>query len=230
MMRVRGEGVLPDKARGYAWVRKAAEQAYPQAQAVLADAYRSGDIGQADPAQAQRWAELSARQGNALGQFVAGLLETEPVRRKQYLRASAEQGHAEAQAKLAVELLKTPSTATITESMDWLGKAAIQGHAGAQCNLAGLTARMAAVDEAAEVNRRAWLRDAYKWFLICERSPGREPEIKVERALELMEKDMLDKVFTPQEQAEARQEAAGFRPSSRAVYCHGYFEGVNAAE
>lgn len=234
MMLARGEGVLPDKAGGYAWVRKAAEQAYPQAQAALAQAYLTGDIGRADPAQARHWAALSALQGNALGQYNAGLLEQDVDKRKMLLRKSAEQGYAEAQLRLAfditsrlVELKKQGRpllAADWLEAQAWLVKAAMQGAASAQCGVAAVFQNFART-EASQASRTSQLHEAYKWLLICERNPQREGDMgwaqaalaEIERALPAREAD------------QARQEAAAFRPVSGAVLRHGHFEAGAAA-
>ena len=69
-----GLGVKRDYVKGAKWLRKAADQNYPEAQNILGALYQQGTGVKKDYAEAARWYQRAAEQGNGEAQYNLALL------------------------------------------------------------------------------------------------------------------------------------------------------------
>lgn len=133
-----GADVNPTTAR--TWVEKAAKQGHTDAEAVLAALF----IDENNYLQAEQYAQKSSDKGSMFGQFALGrcyLASTDEQKRlngRKLIEASAEQGFAAAQS-LAGELSLRGicGKKDAIAGVNWFRKAAEQGDAQGQFNLAG---------------------------------------------------------------------------------------------
>lgn len=126
-------------------IRARANEGLAAAQRDLGLAYLKGELGlQTDQAEAFKWIEAAARQGDAIGERVLGSLysfgtgvQPDPVQAVKWYRKAAEQGNPEAQVNLA-ELLQRGrgTTPNPSEAFVWLQQAASRGNPGGERLLA----------------------------------------------------------------------------------------------
>jgi TPR repeat protein len=69
-----GQGVQQDAAQAAAWIRKAAEQGFAEAQRDLGGLYETGKGVPQDSTEAAKWYRAAAEQGNASAQLNLGAL------------------------------------------------------------------------------------------------------------------------------------------------------------
>ena len=133
-----------DEAEALEWFRFAAGHGNAVAQCKLGHAYEHGDVLgiQKDPVEMVKYYKMAADQGDARGQFNMafcyrdglGALEEDAKMARECLITSAKQGYAAAEYQLGVSCLKKnkfglqvhPET-----GVEWLKKAAAQGHTSA---------------------------------------------------------------------------------------------------
>lgn len=135
-----GFGVDVNRATARTWIEKAAKQGLTDAEAMLAALF----IDENNYLQAEQYAQKSSDKGSMFGQFALGscyLASTDEQKRlngRKLIEASAEQGFAAAQS-LAGELsLKgICGKKDAIAGVNWFRKAAEQGDAQGQFNLAG---------------------------------------------------------------------------------------------
>ncbi len=163
-MFLNGEGVARDREWGLSWLRKSAAQGHVGARLALGALYAEGEGTPEDRKEAVSWLHDAARQGNAEAQDILKKLEKEvaedslpeeemlarayaclegkgvPQDKAEAVRLfskAAEQGHGEAQYRLAMLLLSGDGVRRDTaEATRLFRKAAEQGHAKAQFELA----------------------------------------------------------------------------------------------
>ena len=73
-MYFRGKGVPEDEAQGLAWVKKAADQGFPEAQYKIGTGYRTGFALPMDRSEAVKWYQKAAKQGHVKAQYYLGEL------------------------------------------------------------------------------------------------------------------------------------------------------------
>ena len=163
-MFLNGEGVARDREWGLSWLRKSAAQGHVGARLALGALYAEGEGTPEDRKEAVSWLHDAARQGNAEAQDILKKLEKEvaedslpeeemlarayaclegkgvpqdKTEAARWFRKAAEQGHGEAQYRLAMLLLSGDGVRRDTaEATRLFRKAAEQGHAKAQFELA----------------------------------------------------------------------------------------------
>jgi len=147
------EGKEKDPVKAMTYLTKAAENGHADAQYELGYCYMIGQGVKEDDVKAFSWFEKAVANGSAKAKTFKSLADVQykmalaykegeegkakdPVKANAYLTKAAEQGHADAQYKIALNYLagegdkKDPVQAVI-----WLKKAAEQGHADAQYEL-----------------------------------------------------------------------------------------------
>lgn len=136
-MYAKGSGVPKDLAKGAEWYEKAASQGNTDAQFYLAVAYLQGEGVPPNQAKGEYWMKKAAEAGAPEAKLAMSM----SAGGRQVMAAQA--GDAQAQFVLGTKLLlgagglaKKPD-----EAFKWLTKAAEQGHAGAQANLAHMYAK-----------------------------------------------------------------------------------------
>lgn len=108
IMYLTGSGVPQDEAEAVKWYRAAAEQGLPQAQLSLGNMYRTGSgVKEKDESEAFKWFKIAAEQGLADAQHNLGYM---------YYNGCG-------------------TRRDIDEAVNWLKKAAAQGHSGAKSAL-----------------------------------------------------------------------------------------------
>lgn len=137
-----GDGVIQNYREAAKWIRKAAEQGYASAQAVLGMSYDFGEVKQ-DYKEAAKWYRLAAEQGDRLGQLGLGNLlkagdgvPQDYIEAMKWYRLAADQGSVSAQYYLGgmyEEGLGVPQD--LKEAIKWYRKAAAQGDDGARLRL-----------------------------------------------------------------------------------------------
>ena len=133
----KGSGVPKDPAKAAEWYGKAASQGNSDGQFQLAMAYLNGTGVPANQVKGEHWMKKAAEAGEPAAKLVMSM----PAGGREVMAAQA--GDAQAQFALGTKLFlgagglaKKPD-----EAFKWLTKAAEQGHAGAQANLAHLYAK-----------------------------------------------------------------------------------------
>lgn len=109
IMHFKGEGVLPDKAEGVRWLRRAGDLGHVRAQYNLGMLYDKGDGVPRDLKEAATWYRKAAEKGHVQSQFDLGLMYTNgegvPKDRREavkWLKKAAGQGHVNARKLLKV--------------------------------------------------------------------------------------------------------------------------------
>ena len=165
-MFLNGEGVARDREWGLSWLRKSAAQGHVGARLALGALYAEGEGTPEDRKEAVSWLHDAARQGNAEAQDILKKLEKEvaedslpeeemlarayaclegkgvpqdKTEAARWFRKAAEQGHGEAQYRLAMLHLSGDGVPKDkAEAVRLFSKAAEQGHGEAQYRLAML--------------------------------------------------------------------------------------------
>jgi TPR repeat protein len=187
------------------WYRLAAEQGIAGAQYNLGVMYDNGEGVSENDAEAAKWYRRAADQGHALAQYNLGLMhdngegvpENDAEAVKWYRRAAA-QGNAKAQHNLGIMYDKGEGVLeNDAEAVKWYRRAADQGRAKAQGNLGGMYANGEGVPED-DVQ-------AYMWLNLSA-AQGDETAIA--------NKDVMRKLMTPEQIAEAQKLSAEWKPVS----------------
>ncbi|QRY58989.1 tetratricopeptide repeat protein [Sphingobacterium siyangense] len=150
-----GRGIKLDQVQAVEWYRKAAEQGDVDAQKILGDRYEIGQGVPMDLNKAMEWHRKAAERGLAGAQFElgrlygrkfsdqanSGLINKDDAKQQiLWFIEAAKQGHAEAQYALTFCLTNVTVGTDIEEdyaqAYQWLRKAAENGLAAAQCELA----------------------------------------------------------------------------------------------
>jgi TPR repeat protein len=162
-------------------------------------AYQHGDYGEA-----LKWYRLAADQGNAAAQFALGGmyenglgLPQDYAKAVKWFRLAAAQGYANAQYELGIlydDGLGVQQD--YAQAADWFRLAAAQGDAGAQTNL-GL------MYDSGHGVPQDYVR-AHMWFNLAGTAGGVPPGVVPPG---VMYRDMVSKLMTPQQIAEAQQMA-----------------------
>ena len=157
------DGFAQDYTEAAKWYRKAALQGHAGAQNQLGECYYYGNGVSKDFYEAVKWYRKSAEQGNSYSQYSLGWcyehgegVEINITEAKVWYQKAVEQGSTSAQKQLDALGASSVSSSTIeewyskgdayyygndgfaqdyTEAAKWYRKAAVQGHAGAQCDL-----------------------------------------------------------------------------------------------
>ena len=129
----RGDGVPEDKEEAAKWFAKAAEQGNADAQYNLGTCYNLGEGLPKDIEEARKWYAKAAEQGNAYAQFslviCSVLTEKDKSECVKCLSKAAERGDANAQYCLGhFSDDGKPMLVSQSEAIEWLRKAASQGH------------------------------------------------------------------------------------------------------
>ena len=135
-----GYGVEQSYTEAVKWYKKAAEQEYAQAQYNLGDCYYFGYGVEQSYTEAVKWYTLAAEQGNEKAQEALARLEEVKRKAEEKRKQEAEeearrkaQEEAEKNYNIGIEHYKKEE---YSEAAKWYKKAAEQGHAEAQCQLA----------------------------------------------------------------------------------------------
>lgn len=142
---ISGEGGDKDIMKGAALMLSVAESGFAEAQAEMANAYYDGIGVEKDLAKAAFWAKKSAEQGDALGQFILGVmlcngdggLDQDYAESFMLLKKSAEAGNAKGQNSLGI-LYENGFGVNqdYTKAFQWFQKSAEAGDEGAQYAIA----------------------------------------------------------------------------------------------
>lgn len=138
---VGGAGVAQDAVAAFRWYQLAAEQGHKEAQSALGACYLAGNGVERDLQQALHWLLKAAEQGDPKAQWNLGAVYTsgqDGLKRDlplafRWCQKAAAAGFVPAQATLGVMFAKAKD---FEQSALWLHKAAAQGDAEAQYNLA----------------------------------------------------------------------------------------------
>lgn len=196
-------GVPQDKAEAVKWFRKAADLGHANAQCALGTMYYAGEGTKANSGEAALWWRKAAEQNFVVAQFYLGCSykEGEGVPKDlaealSWYRRAAEQGYAEAQFALGVMYTKNDGIPqNEAEAIKWYRKAADQGHTSAQYNLAGMYWRGEGIPQNYVL--------AHSWASIAAASGDAKSRER---------RDILAKVMTPAQIAEAQNISAAFKP------------------
>ena len=140
-----GKGVEKDERKAFEWYQKAAEKGDIDAQFFLGAYYDAGKGTDVDKTQAARWFEKAAEQGHLQAQFNLGIyygsgdigIPVDKERAFVMFKNAAEHGHMDAQFMLGTSYYEGVYTKKdVAKAIEWLSKAAAQGHADAAKNLA----------------------------------------------------------------------------------------------
>ena len=196
----RGLGA-PDGAAAVAWYRRAAEAGNVDAELNLGYMLFHGEGAPRDRETGLRWYEKAADAGLPAAQYnVAKVywdadgVPRDPDRARKLFQAAAEQGLPEAQFGLGVALLNAPEP-DAAAAFNWFSRAARQGEGPASAKLAGMYLLGKGIDKDPVA--------AQTWALIGEAAG--DP-----LAAQLRMK--LETDLTPEQNAQARAQAAAFRP------------------
>ena len=199
-----GDGIPRDTAEAVNWRRKAAERGDAEAQLRLGMMYARGDGVPWDIKLAATWfghamyskAE-AAYQLARLHETGEGIEQNKVMARKYYERATEYRPHVQAQYRLGMLYSRGRRTSEEqTVATSWFRKAAAGGHAGAALEMAGRYARGTGVD-----------KDPVQAcvFLLLHMAL-RDEKTPAAKAKKLM--DDLERQLTPEQRAQARQQAA----------------------
>jgi uncharacterized protein len=141
-----GDGVVPDDAKAFAWMRKSANQGYANAQACLGSFYAKGQGVARNLPEALQWYREAAAQNNPLAEYCLGYAyargEGAPKEMNtadQWWLKAADQGQVYAQYALGQFYFRgeRPRDTNINyaAAAKWLHKAADQGYAPAMATL-----------------------------------------------------------------------------------------------
>lgn len=158
-----GKGVSKDKKEGVMWYAKASQSGCDRSQASLAKCYISGEGGVAvDEDKAFQLMKTSADQGSSESQNDLGVMyrdgigvEVDLEEAVRLFRLGAQDGDAEAENNLGMAL--QDGQKSTNEAIQWLRKAANQGHPGHQVDLANLLMN----NPGSKINL---LKEAIVWF------------------------------------------------------------------
>ncbi len=135
-----GKGVIKSPTEAVKWIRKAAEQGIPNAQSALGTAYMEGEGVEQDPTEAVKWFQRAAIQGDAKAQNELAILYHDgkgviksPTEAVKWIRKAAEQGIPNAQSALGLAYMEGKGVEQDpTEAVKWYEKAANQNNADSQ--------------------------------------------------------------------------------------------------
>ena len=142
------DGIAPDPAQGYSWIRRAAHEGDVYAQYTLGNLYAEGRGTEAKPDRAIYWWRQAAQGDNRDAQYRLGkaYLEGKRVARDDLAAiprptTAAQQGNADAEYLIGKMYLEGDAVAQDKLlARDWLDRAARQGHSEALNVLRGLAA------------------------------------------------------------------------------------------
>lgn len=236
---VNGQGVSQDSAEGAKWFRIAAEQGLADAQNNLGQCYYYGAGVAKDSAEAAKWFRMAAEQGLADAQFRFGIClslgdgvpkDTAEGVKLQMKAAGA--GFAGAQFLIGIHHYndKPPN---YVEAAKWYEKAAEQGFASSQVELAKMCATGKGIPKDQRTAANWWRRaaeqgnengqyfigncywrgdgvpqdfiEAYKWLNLAA-APGDTPQSRSARD----GRDLLLQEITPQQVKEGQRRASAF--------------------
>jgi localization factor PodJL len=174
------------------------------AEAVLGFDYLDGGNGvQVNEAEAARWLERAANQGNAVAAYRLGTLyerghgvPTDSAQAMQWYTVAAKQGNRKAMHNLAVAFAEgTGVPKNMSFAVQWFTRAANLGLSDSQFNLAVLYERGMGVPQS--------LTEAYKWYSIAAAQGDTESKTRV---------DALATQLTPADKQAAQHAADTFQP------------------
>jgi len=139
------EGKEKDLVKAMTYLEKAADQKHKDAQYELGYCYMTGQGINEDDVKAFSWFEKAAANGSTNArsfksladvQYKMALDNKDPAKASTWLMKAADQGHADAQYKVALNYLTgKEESKDPTQAVSWLIKAANQNHADAQYEL-----------------------------------------------------------------------------------------------
>ena len=162
-----GRGVPQNYEMAVMWCHKSAKQGYANAQFYMGMYYMVGNGVPQDKAKAVEWFRLAAEQGHATAQCELGVfylhgtgVRKDKAQAASFFRKAAEQGDTRAQYYLG--LMCKNGHGTPQEAMDWLQKAAEQGHDEARSDLIQMQNQQKK-DDAKLAQARAWYAKGLCW-------------------------------------------------------------------
>jgi localization factor PodJL len=174
-----------------------------KAQLLIGLKYLDGDGVTVNEAEAAKWLERAANQGDAIASNRLGTLferghgvPADPAKAVRLYTAAAKLGNLRAMHNLAVAFAEGSGVAKdLTQAVQWFSKAASLGYADSQFNLAVLYERGMGVQQS--------LIDAYKWYSIAAAQGDSESKTRL---------DVIATQLSADERAAAQRAAAEFHP------------------
>ncbi|MGH6877610.1 MAG: hypothetical protein ACREHV_09575 [Rhizomicrobium sp.] len=176
-----------------------------KAQEVLGLQYLDGDGVQINEAEAAKWLERAALQGEAVAAYRLGTLfergqgvPADPAKAAQWYAVAAKAGNRKAMHNLAVAYAQGSGVQKdFISAAQWFARAAALGLADSQFNLAVLYERGMGVPQS--------LADAYKWYSIAAAQGDAESKTRI---------DALASQISSADKAAAEKAAADFHPET----------------